>query len=237
VNGTPISPSGDLADIAIILARITFLLIGADACTPYIIRKVWGENDAARLALGGPQGDLFLIHRPILTQQKVAINTVHIWLTNLSTPVLPPDLEAFKFLPHTISQLLLDCSKKRVFAWEPVLLGMCSIQWLTNNMKNYIIPDSHSFEDKVIWWYSDNLLLGWDRVDDMMGFNNGIIMAFGMCPPCTLWEFYKLDPELLCPTHFMRGTMEDIWGEEADPYGVMRTTATDWTDDQEEPTY
>ena len=37
VNGTPISPPGDLTDIAIILARITLLLIGADACTPYTV--------------------------------------------------------------------------------------------------------------------------------------------------------------------------------------------------------
>ncbi len=62
-NGTPILPPGDLTDIAIILARLTLLLIGANACTPYIISKVWGEDDAARLALGGPRGDLSLIRR------------------------------------------------------------------------------------------------------------------------------------------------------------------------------
>jgi hypothetical protein len=70
----------------------------------------------------------------------------------------------------------------------------------------------------------------------MMGFDNSIIVAFGICPPCTLREFYELNPELPCPPHFMRGTAEDIWGEEADPYGVMRTMAADWTDDQEEST-
>jgi hypothetical protein len=33
----------------------------------------------------------------------------------------------------------------------------------------------------------------------------------------------------------MRGTAEEIWGEKVDPYGVMRTTAADWTDDHERP--
>ncbi len=86
----------------------------------------------------------------------------------------------------------------------------------------------------MIRWYSD-LLLGQDHVDDMTGFDNGIIMAFGMCPPCTLQEFYHPDTELPHPTHFMRGTAEENWGEDVDPYGVMRTTAADWTDDHEEP--
>ncbi len=136
VNSTPISPPGDLKDIAIILAQLTLLLIGANACTPYIISIVWGEDDAAQLALGEPRGDLSLIRRQILTHQKVAINTVHIWLTNPLTPVLPPNSETFKLLPHTIQQLLLDCSHKRVFAREPVPSGACSIQQLTNNLKS-----------------------------------------------------------------------------------------------------
>ncbi len=54
-------------------------------------------------------------------------------------------------------------------------------------------------------------------------------------PPCTLQEFYAPDPKLPRPTHFMRGTGEEIWGVDVDPYGVMRTTAADWTDDHEWP--
>jgi hypothetical protein len=34
----------------------------------------------------------------------------------------------------------------------------------------------------------------------------------------------------------MQGTAGEIWGEDADPYCVMQTTADDWTDDQEGPT-
>ena len=59
----PISLPGDLKDMATIFARLTLLLIGADACTPHIINSVWGEDDDARLALGGPRGDLSLIRR------------------------------------------------------------------------------------------------------------------------------------------------------------------------------
>ena len=48
----PISLPGDLKDMATIFARLTLLLVGADACTPHIINSVWGEDDDARLALG-----------------------------------------------------------------------------------------------------------------------------------------------------------------------------------------
>jgi hypothetical protein len=60
----------------------------------------------------------------------------------------------------------------------------------------------------------------------------------GMYPPCTLQEFYKGDPKLLRPMHFMsmRGTADKIWSNDVDPYGVMRMTAEDWTDNQEGPT-
>ena len=85
----PISLPGDLKDMATIFTHLTLLLVGADACTPHIINSVWGEDDDARLALGGPRGDLSLIRCRLLTLSKVAINTVHIWLTDPSTPIHP----------------------------------------------------------------------------------------------------------------------------------------------------
>ena len=147
VNGKPVSLPGDLMDMSTILARITLLLIGTDACTPHIINQVWGADETAQFALGGPRGDLSLIRRRILTHQKVAINTVHIWLTNPSTPVLPQKLENFKLLPRTLQQLLLDCSSKRVFAREPVPSGTSTAQRLLDNLRGYIIPDKQSFEE------------------------------------------------------------------------------------------
>ena len=49
-----LSAPGNLMDLAIILAQITLLLVCTDACTPHIVNKVWGEDEAARLALRGP---------------------------------------------------------------------------------------------------------------------------------------------------------------------------------------
>ncbi len=54
VLGMPVSLPGDITDMAIILVWITLLLIGADTCTPRIINKVWGDDEAAQFALGGP---------------------------------------------------------------------------------------------------------------------------------------------------------------------------------------
>ncbi len=61
VNSMPVSSPGNLTDMACILARLTLLLVGADACTPHIINSVLGADADARLALGGPRGDLSLV--------------------------------------------------------------------------------------------------------------------------------------------------------------------------------
>ncbi len=65
VKQVPFSYLGDQKDMARILAWLTLLLVGADACTTHIINSVWEEDDDARLALGGPQGDLSLICQKI----------------------------------------------------------------------------------------------------------------------------------------------------------------------------
>ncbi len=54
VNQVPFSYLGDQKDMARILARLTLLLVGADVCTTHIIKSMWGEDDDAWLALGGP---------------------------------------------------------------------------------------------------------------------------------------------------------------------------------------
>jgi hypothetical protein len=63
VNGHPISLPGDLTVIACILARLTLLLIGTNAYTPHIIDSVWGEDENARLALGGHEVTFLLFAR------------------------------------------------------------------------------------------------------------------------------------------------------------------------------
>jgi hypothetical protein len=54
VNSAPVLLPDNLLDMACILARLTLLLTGADACTPHIINSVWGDNKNAHLSLGGP---------------------------------------------------------------------------------------------------------------------------------------------------------------------------------------
>jgi hypothetical protein len=225
VNGHPISLPGNLTNMICILPQLTLLLIGTNAYTPHIIDSVWGEDANARLALGGPRGDLSLVCRRLLTLSKVAINTVYIWMTNPNTPVLAPHSNSFKCLPPTVQQLLRYTHEKIVFACEPVPSETTTTHLLTN-ICSYLIPDTLPFAEKAIRWYCD-LLLNHKKVDDMTGFNNGILIAYGMCPPCKLQEYYRLDPER-APTHFMRGTADKVWG--SDTHKVMYTTADDWTD-------
>ena len=126
------------------LTQLTLLLIGTDACTSYIINSVWGEDEAARLALGGPRVDPSLIRWKILTLSKVAMNMVHIWMMDPTTNFLAPNSPSFQQLPPTVQQLLLHASADRVYAHEPLL---------TNNLREYTYPDTIPFAEKVICWY------------------------------------------------------------------------------------
>jgi hypothetical protein len=101
-KNAPVSLAGDCKDMATIFARFTLLLIGADACTPHIINSFWGKDEDAQLAVGGPRGNLSLIRRLQLTLSNVAINTVHIWLTNPSTSILAPTSDSFNRLPSNL---------------------------------------------------------------------------------------------------------------------------------------
>jgi len=95
VNQVPFLYPGDRKDMARILTWLTLLLVGTDACTTHIINSVWGEDNKARLALGGPRGDLSLIrHKNSLS--KVAINAVYIWTTNPDTLALQPNSDSFE---------------------------------------------------------------------------------------------------------------------------------------------
>jgi hypothetical protein len=95
-TGKPILLPGNCADMAKILARLTLLLTGADACTPNIINSVWVVNNEACFALGRPRGNLSLIHWRLPPPSKIAINTIYIWTTDPELPVVAPELCSFK---------------------------------------------------------------------------------------------------------------------------------------------
>ena len=52
-------------------------------------------------------------------------------------------------------------------------------------------------------------------------------MAYGMCPPCELMEYYQLDP-LISPSGFMRGTAAEEWGD--DTHEVVQGPASSCKD-------
>jgi hypothetical protein len=79
------------------LARFSLLLLGADALTPKIVARVWGENEVVRRNLGGPRGDLALVRRRLILLASVANNTFHLWLTT-----------SFLLMPY--NTFLLECA-------------------------------------------------------------------------------------------------------------------------------
>ena len=135
ICGTPMSFRDEQWDMACTLACLTLLLTGADACTPYIIDSVWGKDEAACLALGGPRGNLSLICWKILTLSKVAMNMVHIWMTDPAI-FLVPTSPSFQQLPPTVQQLLLQASNNRVYACKPVPPGTWHIYDPTSHQQS-----------------------------------------------------------------------------------------------------
>jgi hypothetical protein len=147
-------------------------------------------------------------------------------MMNSNTPVLAPHSNGFKCLPPTVQQLLCHTHEKIAFAHEPVPSGTTTTHLLTDNLCSYLVPNTLPFAKKAIRWYRD-FLLNHKKIDDMMGFENGILIAYGMCPPCKLQEYYQLDQEC-APTHFMKETADEVW--ESNTHKGMYTTADNWMD-------
>jgi hypothetical protein len=128
--------------------------------------------------------------------------------------------------PPTLQKLILGTHQNIIFAREPVPPGTAATQLLTTNLRNHTVPDNLSFKEKAIHCYR-GLLLNHDIADDMKSFDKGILMAYGMCPPCKLMEYYQLDP-CIAPLGFMRGAATEVWGE--DTHEVMQGTSSSWKD-------
>ena len=90
-----------------------------------------------------------------------------------------------------------------------------------------MVPNTLTFEENTIIWYR-SLLLNQAHSDDMTGFDNDILIAYGLCPPVELMQYYQMDPTTQ-PSHFMRGTATEVWGN--DNFKVMHTTAAGWDSD------
>jgi hypothetical protein len=78
----------------------------------------------------------------------------------------------------------------------------------------------------MVWFRS--LLLDQAHAYDMTGFDNGILIAYGMCPPVELMQYYQMDPTTQ-PTHFMGGKATKVWGD--DLFKIMHGSDADWDSD------
>ncbi len=172
----PISLPGDRSDMARILTCFTLLLIGTDACTPHITNSLWGQWQwstrcpwwPTRRSLLNPtscpnplqycdQYNLYLDdgpRHPYSCQRLTHFSTTN---TNLQTTI-----------PSNARQ---NCLRPPTNFIRGVSTAM-----LTNNLRAHIHPDNSSFEEKAIQWYKDLLLNQNEELDDMIGFNNGILI-------------------------------------------------------------
>jgi hypothetical protein len=105
--------------------------------------------------------------------------------------------------------LLLHSLDKITHAREPVQSGAASTKLLTDNLR------AHTFKTKAIQWYRNLLINKNNNLNDMIGFGNGILVAYGMCPSCELLapqhklSFIRASSE--APAYFMQCPSTDIW--------------------------
>ena len=164
------------------LARFSLLLLGADALTPKIVARVWGENEVVRRNLGGPRGDLALVRRRLISLASVANNTFNLWLTTTINGgiIIPPD--ALQRLPPGVRDIfqLISLSNAAIYVREPLHSGQDRIHILQNNLRqNPYTPLSSNFKDIIGGWYHD-LLLGGNHSMDSTGVENHIFAAYGL---------------------------------------------------------
>ena len=164
------------------LARFSLLLLGADALTPNIIARVWGENEVVRRNLGGPRGDLAIIRRRLISLASVANNTFHLWLTTTFNGEVIIPLDTLQHLPTGVRDILqlVALPTAAIYVREPLPSGHDRINILQNNLRqNLHDPSSFNFNDIIVGWYRDLLLKG-NHSADSTGMENHIFAAYGL---------------------------------------------------------
>ena len=140
------------------LARFSLLLLGADALTPKIIARVWGENEVVRRNLGGPRGNLAIVRRWLISLASVANNTFHLWLTTKFNGGVIIPLDTLQHLPPGVRDILqlVTLPTAAVYVREPLPSGHDRINILQNNLRqNLHDPSSFNFNDIIVGWYCD----------------------------------------------------------------------------------
>jgi hypothetical protein len=139
------------------LAHLILLLTGADACTPYIINSVWGEDEAACLALGGSPRQP-ISHSLENTQPFQSGHKHGPHLDDRPLYEIPCTNLTQRPMTTTDSPITLQVSNNRVYAYKPVPPSTSTTQILTNNRHEYIIPNILPFAEKANHWYQELLL-------------------------------------------------------------------------------
>jgi hypothetical protein len=75
-----------------------------------------------------------------------------------------------------------------------------------------MVTNTLTFKENAIAWFC-SLLLDQTHADNMTGFDNDILIAYGMCPPVELMQYYQMDPATQ-PRHCMQGTATKVWGDD-----------------------
>jgi hypothetical protein len=116
---------------------------------------------------------------PVLSMTHT--HTVQIWLTNPGTPILAPTSDSFDYLPSLFgdyySNQVTNFSLQSSLFLSPQ--GTESVNLLMQNLQNYTVPNTLIFEEKAIIWHR-SLLLNRTHTNNMTGFNNDILIAYGI---------------------------------------------------------
>jgi hypothetical protein len=111
--------------LARMLACFSLPLLGAEALTPKIIAKVWGQNDMIRRNLGGPRDDLDLTRHQLISLACVANNTFHLWLTTTFNGSMIISDKALQHLPPGMRDILhlIKQNAAAIYVREPLHSG------------------------------------------------------------------------------------------------------------------
>ena len=71
-------------------------------------------------------------------------------MTDPAMNFLTPTSPSFRRLPLTVQQQLLHTRNTKIYTQEPVPPGAAMTQLLTNNLREYILPDTIPFAEKAI---------------------------------------------------------------------------------------
>ena len=77
-------------------------MLGADALTPAIVERMWGQDDVVHQNLGGPRGNLAIILCRLISLACVANNAFYLWL-NTSFEEKKSSLQRPSNMPHKVS--------------------------------------------------------------------------------------------------------------------------------------